>query len=208
MSSSRAFGISSSGYARPEPGWAPVGSAKSKSSVRDVADRASLVFRLGFCGLNGKTIRGGVGYEGHGAGPRFDPASAPLGAGASRRIEQGMALTRRLPFLARLHGGTRFAPGLSGGAYLNTAFPHSTCSAVGQLRLGAMGNSEEDVLSRLWAMNICPQCGKKIPEGTRVGSGRRSEGGFCSLKCYGDFYGLEMVERAKRAALLAARGQN
>ena len=101
MSSSRAFGISSSGYARPEPGWAPVGSAKSKSSVRDVADRASLVFRLGFCGLNGKTIRGGVGYEGHGAGPRFDPPRAPLGGGRIAQDRTRKAL-RADCFLARL----------------------------------------------------------------------------------------------------------
>ncbi len=50
----------------------------------------------------------------------------------------------------------------------------------------------------LWEKNICPQCGKVIPEGARIGSGRKSEGGFCSLDCYAKFYEAELVERAKR----------
>jgi hypothetical protein len=33
---------------------------------------------------------------------------------------------------------------------------------------------------------------------TRVGSGRKSEGGFCSLDCYASFYQLELTERARR----------
>jgi hypothetical protein len=68
--------------------------------------------------------------------------------------------------------------------------------------------SEQNVLLELWEMNICPQRGKDIPEGTRVGSGRRSEGGFCSLGCYADFYGSDLIECAKRTAALAARPQN
>jgi hypothetical protein len=71
-----------------------------------------------------------------------------------------------------------------------------------------MADSEQNVLLELWEMNVCPQCGKDIPEGTRVGSGRRSEGGFCSLSCYADFYGSDLIERAKRAAALSARRQN
>lgn len=76
------------------------------------------------------------------------------------------------------------------------------------LRAQDMVDSEQNVLLQLWDMNVCPQCGKDIPEGTRVGSGRRSEGGFCSLSCYADFYGSDLIERAKRAAALAARRQN
>jgi hypothetical protein len=71
-----------------------------------------------------------------------------------------------------------------------------------------MVDSEQNVLLELWEMNVCPQCGKDIPDGTRVGSGRRSEGGFCSLSCYADFYGSDLIERVKRAAALAARRQN
>ena len=42
--------------------------------------------------------------------------------------------------------------------------------------------------------------GKIIPQGTRAGSGRKSEGGFCSLDCYASFYQLELAERARRVA--------
>jgi hypothetical protein len=59
--------------------------------------------------------------------------------------------------------------------------------------------SESQYLSELWSANICPWCGKHIPEGTRVGSGRKSEGGFCSLACYANYYALELQERAQRA---------
>jgi hypothetical protein len=61
-----------------------------------------------------------------------------------------------------------------------------------------MGISEEAYLLQLWDQNICPNCGKPIPEGTRVGSGRKSEGGFCSLDCYTSFYQLELAARARR----------
>jgi len=33
---------------------------------------------------------------------------------------------------------------------------------------------------------------------TRVGTGRKSDGGFCSLDCYANFYQLELSERARR----------
>jgi len=69
-------------------------------------------------------------------------------------------------------------------------------------------DSEQNVLLELWEMNICPQCAKDIPEGTRVGRGRHSEGGFRSLSCYADFYGSDLIERAKKAAAVAARRQN
>jgi hypothetical protein len=56
----------------------------------------------------------------------------------------------------------------------------------------------EEALLEFWDQNICPNCGKTIPQGTRVGSGRKSEGGFCSLGCYTNFYQLELTERARR----------
>jgi len=58
--------------------------------------------------------------------------------------------------------------------------------------------SDEDYLLELWAKNICPNCGKSIPPGQRVGSGQKSKGGFCSLDCYASFYQYELTERARR----------
>lgn len=68
-----------------------------------------------------------------------------------------------------------------------------------------MATSEEEYLLRLWSLGICPNCGKGIPEGTRVGSGKKSEGGFCSLDCYATFYRTELAERAQKLAALVAR---
>ena len=31
---------------------------------------------------------------------------------------------------------------------------------------------------------ICPTCGKPLPEGEAVGSGRLEDGAYCSVKCY------------------------
>lgn len=50
-----------------------------------------------------------------------------------------------------------------------------------------MAESIEASLLKLWDRNICPNCFKTIPQGTRVGSGRKREGGFCSLDCYISF---------------------
>jgi len=71
-----------------------------------------------------------------------------------------------------------------------------------------MAKSERDYLLELWDKNICPSCCNGIAEGTRVGSGRKSEGGFCSLDCYATYYKAELTERAKKVAELAARHQN
>lgn len=61
-----------------------------------------------------------------------------------------------------------------------------------------MNDSEETYLLGLWDANVCPNCGKSIPEGKRVGSGKKSEGGFCSLSCYGDYYRDGLLERHKK----------
>ncbi len=68
--------------------------------------------------------------------------------------------------------------------------------------------AEAEVLLELWDKNICPFCGKLIPEGERVGSGRKREGGFCSLDCYANYHQEKLIERAKRIAALAARHRN
>lgn len=48
---------------------------------------------------------------------------------------------------------------------------------------------------------------KRVPEGKRVGSGKKSEGGFCSLDCYGD-YKAELTERHNKAIAAAERHRN
>lgn len=57
---------------------------------------------------------------------------------------------------------------------------------------------KEEMLSLLWENNICPCCGKEIAKNGRIGDGRKSRGGFCSLNCYAEYYKLELLEKAKR----------
>ncbi len=71
-----------------------------------------------------------------------------------------------------------------------------------------VSEGEGEVLRELWEKNICPSCGKLIPEGERVGSGRRREGGFCSMDCYVEYHKEKLIERAKRVIALAARHRN
>jgi predicted nucleic acid-binding Zn ribbon protein len=71
-----------------------------------------------------------------------------------------------------------------------------------------MANTEADYLLELWDKRICPFCGKTMPEGERVGSGKKTEGGFCSLDCYADYYRREIIERAKKMQSLAERHRN
>jgi hypothetical protein len=59
---------------------------------------------------------------------------------------------------------------------------------------------EEQYLLQLWAHNICPNCGKTIPEGTRIGTGEKRKGGFCSLDCYAVYYGTELRQRLTQLA--------
>jgi hypothetical protein len=68
--------------------------------------------------------------------------------------------------------------------------------------------AESQYLLELWQMNICPQCGKRIPEGTRVGSGQKTDGGFCSLNCYAKFHELELIERAESLRQMMKRIRN
>jgi hypothetical protein len=65
--------------------------------------------------------------------------------------------------------------------------------------------SESKYLLDLWDRNVCPWCGRTIPEGTRVGSGRRSEGGFCSLSCYANYHSATLEDRARRVQELSAQ---
>ena len=66
-----------------------------------------------------------------------------------------------------------------------------------------MAISETQYLLELWSKSVCPWCEKTIQPNTRVGSGRKSEGGFCSLDCYAKYYSIELNERAIKVAELA-----
>ena len=50
-------------------------------------------------------------------------------------------------------------------------------------------------LLELWYERLCPWCGKYIPEGSGVGTGRKAEGLFCDLTCYSRYYESELRER-------------
>lgn len=66
-------------------------------------------------------------------------------------------------------------------------------------------DQEQGDLEILWRKNICPFCGKLIPEGTRIGDGVKGHGGFCSLDCYARYYEQELVVRALRLAELSQK---
>jgi hypothetical protein len=68
-----------------------------------------------------------------------------------------------------------------------------------------MGESEQDYLLELWDKSLCPNCGKDIPSGKRVGSGKKSEGGFCSLGCYAEYYKADLIDRHKKVVAMAQR---
>ena len=63
-----------------------------------------------------------------------------------------------------------------------------------------MARTEKDYLLDLWERGICAYCGQQIGEGRRVGSGKKSEGGFCRLECYARYYALELNEKAALVA--------
>jgi hypothetical protein len=69
----------------------------------------------------------------------------------------------------------------------------------------SMAVSETAYLTMMWARNECPTCRRAIPEGKCVGTGRTSDGGFCSLDCYARYYAMELTEKA---ALLRKMGSS
>jgi hypothetical protein len=58
-----------------------------------------------------------------------------------------------------------------------------------------MSDSEARRLAEMSKAGICPNCGKRIPEGTAV---VRGPGSFCGLDCIAEFYHAEFSERARR----------
>jgi hypothetical protein len=71
-----------------------------------------------------------------------------------------------------------------------------------------MAGQERSYLLELWDKGVCPNCAKKIPDGNRVGSGKKSDGGFCSLDCYGEYYKAELTDRHKKAIAAAEKHRN
>jgi hypothetical protein len=69
----------------------------------------------------------------------------------------------------------------------------ATTDSVGETR---MAISEAEYLSGLWERNIDANCHGAVPEGKRVGSGRKPDGGFCSGRCYASYHALELAEKA------------
>lgn len=68
-----------------------------------------------------------------------------------------------------------------------------------------MAQSEQEYLRELARRNICPNCGKQIPEGGRHPFGA---GVFCSLDCVAEFNASKLVERAKKINAIAERHRN
>ena len=73
---------------------------------------------------------------------------------------------------------------------------------------GEMDDVGKEYLLALWDAGICPNCGDKIPEGKRVGSGKKSDGGFCSLTCYGEYHKATLVERHEKRLAAMERHRN
>jgi hypothetical protein len=56
--------------------------------------------------------------------------------------------------------------------------------------------------------NICTNCGKVIPTGTLIGSGKKSEGIFCSLGCSAEYNKGKLLKRARKVQADADRHRN
>lgn len=59
-----------------------------------------------------------------------------------------------------------------------------------------MAISEAAYLQTMWERNECPYCRRAIPEGKRVGTGQKKDGGFCSLDCYARYNAMKLAEKA------------
>lgn len=71
-----------------------------------------------------------------------------------------------------------------------------------------MAISEAVYLRLMWERNECPNCRRAIPQGKRVGTGRKKDGGFCSLNCYTRYFALELAEKAKLLKRMGSSPQN
>ena len=66
-----------------------------------------------------------------------------------------------------------------------------------------MAITEAAYLKTMWDRNECPNCHRVFPVAERVGTGRKAEGGYCSLDCYARYNALEFAEKA----ILARQGR-
>ncbi len=71
-----------------------------------------------------------------------------------------------------------------------------------------MARSESDYLLELWDKKICPFCREPIKEGKRVGTGRKKDGGFCSLGCYTRYYTMNWSCANERVGLRGVLSTN
>lgn len=68
------------------------------------------------------------------------------------------------------------------------------------LRSSPSDTDEESFLRQCWDSGLCPCCKRSFPASQRIGSGKRAEGGFCSLNCYAEYYKDELATRLRRFA--------
>ncbi len=61
-----------------------------------------------------------------------------------------------------------------------------------------MAISDEAYLLDCWRAGLGPWCRRQFPATVRVGSGKKLDGGFCSLGCYGEYHRLSIEERHER----------
>jgi hypothetical protein len=56
-----------------------------------------------------------------------------------------------------------------------------------------MAETEHGYLEECGRRGLCPTCHEFIA--TRIGSGRQSDGTFCSLDCYGEWHRAVLIRR-------------
>jgi len=71
-----------------------------------------------------------------------------------------------------------------------------------------MSETDEKYLLEAWDKNICPTCGKSIPERGGTGLGRKKDGRFCSLDCLAKYHGPAMQKRHEQRLKRKQREEN
>jgi hypothetical protein len=56
-----------------------------------------------------------------------------------------------------------------------------------------MAETEDGYLEKCKKEGLCPTCHK--PLGAGIGSGRHTDGVFCSLECYGEWHRASLIRR-------------
>lgn len=59
--------------------------------------------------------------------------------------------------------------------------------------------SDEGTIDSARERGVCPHCESRVEPGTGVGSGRRADGLFCSLKCFAEFYDDYITRQSDQA---------